>query len=180
MSDAQQDLDLPEPTEEQIREAADMSAEVPPEPFEAPDMVSLDALEPDLSANIGAQTAMEAAEEGEPWFPPTDPVLTPAANDDGAMDIVGGLAPANDEQFRAGVDDEQGVATDDELTDAVRQALLSDGNTSGMDVQVLVANGIVTLRGNVDHLDDAEAAQAVAGMVPGVIDVQEELQVGGL
>jgi hypothetical protein len=60
VSDAQQDLDLPEPTEEQIREAADMSAEVPPEPFEAPDIVSLDALEPDLSANIGAQTAMEA------------------------------------------------------------------------------------------------------------------------
>jgi osmotically-inducible protein OsmY len=91
------------------------------------------------------------------------------------MDIVGGLAPTNDEQFRAGVDDEQGVATDDELTDAVRRALLSDGNTSGMDVQVLVANGIVTLRGNVDHIDDAEAAQAVASMVPGVIDVQEEL-----
>lgn len=179
MSDAQRDLDLPEPTEEQIRESADISADVPPEQFEAPETVHLEELEPDLSDDIGAQTAMESAQEGEPWFPPTDPVLMPAANNDGAADIRGELAPASDERFREDANDEQGVATDDEIADAVRRVLVSDGSTSGMDVQVLVANGIVTLRGAVDHLEDAEAAQAVAGSVPGVLDVQEELRVGG-
>ncbi|MDP9381136.1 MAG: BON domain-containing protein [Chloroflexota bacterium] len=145
------------------------------------EVVSLDSLDPDLSNDLGTLTAMESTDEGEPWFPPTDPVIEAVGNSEGAARVVGGLDQAHDENLRDDVDEDEYLATsDDELTGMVEDALARDGTTAALDVQVLVSNGVVTLRGNVEHIVDAEAAESVAGQVPGVVDVREELQIGTL
>lgn len=172
---------LREPTAAEIREASDLNAEVEMDTPEDTSVVSLDSLEPDLSEDLGTTDAMEASEEGEPWFPPTDPVIVPQGNDDGGARVLGGLGPANDEEFRAGDDEaEAAIVPDDELRLDVLEALATDALTSSLQIQVLAANGVVTLRGTVEHLLDAESAESVAGRVPGVLDVREELQIGSL
>lgn len=178
LSDRDYLLDLPEPTEEDLRKAT----QDPDEPLASDEvtLVSLDELEPDLSDDIGAESPMLAAEEGEPWFPPTDPVIAPEGNDAGGARVVGGLGPAHDEDFRSGLDTGLLPLSDDELANAVYEALERDALTNGLDIDVYVTDAIVTLRGRAPTLDDAEAAEAVAGRVPGVVDVQEELTVEGL
>jgi osmotically-inducible protein OsmY len=45
---------------------------------------------------------------------------------------------------------------------------------------VIVRNGVAHLHGTVDGPEDADNAEEVASRVPGVIEVREELEVGGL
>lgn len=168
--------DLREPTEAELLATEEVPGEL--EGFGDVEIVSLDELEPDFSDDLGAVDPMLAAEEGEPWFPPTDPVIVPESNQDGGARVVGGLGPANDEEFRSG--DLTGVVgepTDDELVNAVYAALEADALTSDLEIEAYSVNRVVTLRGEVRTLQDAEAAEAVTGRVPGVVDVQEELTV---
>ena len=150
--------------------------------FAQTNVVSLDALNPDLNDDIGVTDPMIAAEEGEPYFPPTDPVIVPESNFDGGARVVGGLAAASDDAIRLNAEglDETVAWTDDEITDAVRAELASDALTLDLDIDILVVNGVVTLRGTVATMQDAEAAETVASRVPGVEEVQEELTVAGM
>lgn len=150
--------------------------------FAQTNVISLDALNPDLNEDIGVTDAMTAAEEGEPYFPPTDPVIVPESNSDGGASVVGGLGPASDDAIRLNAEglDETVAWTDDEVTDAVRAELASDALTLDLDIEILVANGVVTLRGAVETIQDAEAAEEVASRAPGVEEVQEELTVAGM
>ncbi|MDQ3855286.1 MAG: BON domain-containing protein, partial [Chloroflexota bacterium] len=123
-----------------------------------------------------AESAMTSAEEGEPWFPPTDPVIDPEGNDLGGASMAGSVL-VTDDDFDAAEDQPAVPVGDDELAGAVELALNADAQTNGLDIQVLVANGVVTLRGTVRSLDDVEAAEEVAARVEGVVDVTEELAV---
>lgn len=181
MSNSEDLADQHEPTDAEIREAADLSAEVELDEPEGITLVSLDELEPDLSEDLGARGPMEASDEAEPWFPPTDPVIVPEGNDAGGASVLGGLRPANDEEFReGGTDLEDVVVPDDDLRLAVFEALATDALTSQLRIEVLAADGVVTLRGTVEHLLDAESAESVAGRVPGVVEVREELRIDSL
>ena len=181
MSNSDDMLNLREPTEAELRTAENFEDVLSPEAREGIELVSLEELEPDFSDEFGASSALEAAQEGEPWFPPTDPVIVPAGNDQGAAFITGGLDAANDDLFRASdVADEDVAMTDDELAGAVQEALATDALTHAFPIRVSAEDGVVTLRGNVEHISDAEAAESVAGRVPGVVEVREELQVGAL
>jgi hypothetical protein len=169
------------PTGDELDEAGGLVDSESVEAAEGVEVVSLESLEPDLSDDLGTLTAMEAAEEAEPWFPPTDPVIVPVGNEEGAALVSGGLDQASDAELRDDVDEDEYLAiSDDELTGRVTEALATDATTAALNVHVLVSNGVVTLRGNVEHLLDAEAAESVAGRVPGIVDVREELQVGSL
>jgi osmotically-inducible protein OsmY len=44
---------------------------------------------------------------------------------------------------------------------------------------VFVRRGVVHLRGTVSSIDDAEAAEAIASGISGVVEVREELDVAG-
>lgn len=184
MRDADERWDAAEPTAAELgaaeREVERLEPAAPGEDALAGDTVSLDQLEPDLSDDIGAESAMQAAEDAEPWFPPTDPVLVPDANDRGGADPLGEFSPTADEEFRAGGDLGDAVLTDDDLAAAVTDALARDATTSLLRVRPIVAGSVVTLRGEVDHLVDSDAAEAVAGRVPGVSEVREELTVRGI
>jgi osmotically-inducible protein OsmY len=66
---------------------------------------------------------------------------------------------------------------DDELAEAVTRALRADSYTTDLAIEVEVEDGVVYLRGQVTSLEDIEQAEEVAGRVPGVEDVEEELEI---
>lgn len=131
-------------------------------------------LDPDFSGTIGTTSARRAAEEGETYFPPTDPVVRPV-NDDEALEIVGGFsATAMDD------DDEVNARTNrgpEQIAEDVRQELIADALTTDLTVDVDVRGDTVYLSGSVPSLDDAENAQAVAARVSGPYYVREDLKI---
>jgi hypothetical protein len=147
---------------------------------EGVEVVPLEALDPDFNEDLGVTDPMLATEGAEPYFPPTDPVISPEANDEGGASVLGGLRPSEDDEYFQEPDEVAVLApeTDDELAQAVYEELRADALTSGLDLEAYVQDGVVTLRGTVEHLDDAEAAQTVADRVPGVVEVVDELTVG--
>ena len=69
------------------------------------------------------------------------------------------------------------VPSDGALEDAIRMELALDASTAYLDIRVSVADAVATLEGEVADAVDAENAVAVAGRVPGVSDVVDELRV---
>jgi hypothetical protein len=67
--------------------------------------------------------------------------------------------------------------SDDEITMRVRRLLRSDSATSMLRIHVSTEDGVVTLQGMVQTLDDTDNAAEVAMRVDGVIDVTDELEV---
>lgn len=111
------------------------------------------------------------------YSPPTDPVV---ARDPTTLRtrVVGGLSGSSMDSLevaRSALDNEYG---DEAIADAVRRELLEDAATTDLDrIEVEVFEGVVTLRGTVPLLVDAENAEEVAGRLPGVKEVREELDV---
>jgi len=62
----------------------------------------------------------------------------------------------------------------------VRSALAHDAATADLEIEVIVEEGVVRLRGTVPGMEDVDNAEAVAGRVPSVVDVAEELEVAAL
>jgi hypothetical protein len=114
----------------------------------------------------------EAVEEAEPYFPPTDPVVR--VDDKGDTQIAGGFGSGvvSGERPQAVIND---VPSDEALEDLVHRALRLDASTAQLHLKVGVALGVVRLRGIVEDESDAENALAVAGDVPGTVEVIDEL-----
>jgi len=114
----------------------------------------------------------EAVEEGQPYFPPTDPVVR--VDQTGETRIAGGFGTGEtpDQSPRASTED---VPSDEALEDLVHRALRLDASTAHLKLKVGVSQGIVRLRGAIEDESDAESSIAVAGDVPGVADVIDEL-----
>jgi osmotically-inducible protein OsmY len=116
--------------------------------------------------------ATEAVEEAEPYFPPTDPVVR--VDDKGETRIAGGFGTGEPlEQSSHAVTTD--VPSDEALEDQVHRALRLDASTAQLQLKVGVVQSIVRLRGMIEDEADAESALAVAGDVPGVVDVIDEL-----
>jgi osmotically-inducible protein OsmY len=114
----------------------------------------------------------EAVEEAEPYFPPTDPVVR--VDQRGETRIAGGFgtgeAPGQHPRGAGG-----DSPSDEALEDSVHRALRLDASTAHLRLKLGVSQGIVRLRGAIEDESDAESALAVAGDVPGVVDVIDEL-----
>ncbi len=118
---------------------------------------------------------VEGAEE--PYFPPTDPVVTADAR--GNTETLGGGEPTSmDVDVAPSAEDRR--FGDEALADAIRAELCQDAATTALEIEVEVENGVARLRGTVPDLVDAENAEAVAARVPGVVEVLEQLQVENL
>ena len=151
---------------------------------EPDDVLNLDAEllvegeEPDFQASPGTTDVMLAVEEGLPYFPPIDPVIRIDPDDEEGISVAGGFAtdalegPLEAEQLPP-----QARRGDDELGMAVTRALRADSYTTDLHIEVEVVDGVVYLRGMVTSLEDIEQAEEVAGRVPGVEDVEEELEI---
>jgi hypothetical protein len=132
--------------------------------------------EPDFSDDPGTADVIAVVEEGETYFPPVDPPLR-ADRNQGAR-IVGGFSAESLEEPGEPEDHPQRVQmSDDELLEQVQYALAADSYTGDLNIEVEVIDGVAYLHGKVGSLDDIEQAEQVAGSVPGVEDVEEDLEI---
>jgi osmotically-inducible protein OsmY len=115
------------------------------------------------------------SEEEAVMFPPVDPVL--GVDDQGNLDVLGGFTPDSMADLSVARSVEDTVPGDEALVDAIRRELREDALTTTLQIEVVVEEGVVHLRGAVPYLEDAESAEAVAARVPGVRAVSEELDV---
>ncbi|MDQ3514842.1 MAG: BON domain-containing protein [Chloroflexota bacterium] len=134
-------------------------------------------LEADFTDDIGTVDAQVSAAEAIPYMPPTDPVVgfDPAPGGDGRLEVIGGFSATSTDDSTAtgGIT----VPADDDLSAAVLRELREDALTTDLMIQADTRDGVVTIRGTVQTLDDAENVEAVARGVEGVVDVNEELTV---
>ncbi len=132
-------------------------------------------------SDVGTVDPDEATEEGIPYFPPTDPPVRPEAGAE-QLEMVNGWSPTSVDDFGdADADpDHQARHGDEQLADDIRRELREDALTTDLNVEVLVRNRVVFLRGIVQTLEDAENAEAVAARVPGVDSVLEQLTIPSL
>lgn len=114
----------------------------------------------------------EAVEEAEPYFPPTDPVVR--QDRDGRTQIAGGFGTGEGPSGHARAVSED-APSDEALEDLVHRALRLDASTAHLTLKVGVLQGIVRLQGIVEDEADVENALAVAGDVPAVVEVVDEL-----
>lgn len=140
-----------------------------------------EGVEPDFSDDVGTNDPLEAVEDAEPYFPPTDPVIAPATKGEEGVEIVGGFAPTSMDEQGFDEDAEPGMPRGDEaIAAAVERELLEDAETTDLHLEVEVREGVVYLRGTVPGLEDADAAAEVAARVDGVAEVLDETEVQGL
>jgi hypothetical protein len=112
-----------------------------------------------------------AAEEAEPYFPPTDPVVR--VDHSGATRVAGGFGGGDvpKTQVRGAV----GGPSDEALEDLVHRQLRLDASTAHLHLKVGVLQGVARLQGVIEDESDAENALAIAGDVPGIVEVVDEL-----
>jgi osmotically-inducible protein OsmY len=121
----------------------------------------------------------EDADDGDQvYFPPTDPVVKPAAG--GNLQVLGGFSPTSMDTVEVAPSALDDVPGDEALADAVRRELLEDASTTDLPIEVEVRRRVARLRGRVTDVEDVENAEAVAARVPGLLEVVEELEVARL
>lgn len=131
--------------------------------------------------NVGNDSIYDADEsaESEPaYFAPTDPVID--SDERGNLTVLGGFEATSMDDESVDTSAEDNRPGDEALADAIRRELREDASTTDLQVHVHVVRGVAHLRGAVPSLEDAENVEAVASEVPGVIEVDEELDVQGL
>jgi len=114
----------------------------------------------------------EAVEEAEPYFPPTDPVVR--TDHSGETQIAGGFG-SGEASERIPASTAADIPSDEALEDRVHRALRLDASTAHLHLKVGVLEGVVRVQGTIEDEADAENALAVAGDVPGVVEVIDEL-----
>jgi hypothetical protein len=132
--------------------------------------------EPDFNEDPGTTDVIEVVEEGETYFAPTDPPSVRRHLDN--AEVLGGFSGSSMEE--PDMPEDQPVrftGGDEELAERVRYALATDSYTTDLNITVEVEDGIVYLHGTVGSLEDVEMAEEVAGSVPGVDDVEEDLEI---
>src|SRR2546425_457991 len=83
---------------------------------------------------------------------------------------LGGWTPPAADDVEVAPSATGGVPGDEALADAVRRELREDAATTALELEVVVRDGRVRLRGQVPDIVDAENAEAVAARVPGVLE----------
>ncbi len=106
-----------------------------------------------------------AVEEAEPYFPPTDPVVR--LDREGRPQIASGFGSSETGRTPS--------TSDEALEDFVHRQLRLDASTAHLQLKVGVRQGTVRLQGPIEDEEDAENALAVAGDVPGVVEVIDEM-----
>ena len=122
------------------------------------------------SGPSGTHVDDDVSEGDEVYVPPTDPVRSA----DG--EILGGFQTTADQPEPIPVSEVVPGFADGALEEAVLTELREDAATTGLLIEVESDQGVVTLRGYVGDIEDAENAQAVASRIPGVVEVLDELR----
>lgn len=127
--------------------------------------------------------ALVAEEEGVPWTPPVDRVLSEARPDEGGADVAGA---APDDEGELERDDAisislaTGLPSGEELLADCLEALRRSDIVAGDRIQLAVDGAIVTVRGTVESVDVLDEILAIVGDVPGVDEVHDQVIVVGV
>lgn len=117
-----------------------------------------------------SQDDPDLAESGDRvYVPPIDPVAD-------ARGVIGGFQSSSMESVESARSSD-GTMGDEGIRDVILQELREDSATNGLEIEVAVFRGVVTLTGRVADIVDVESAEEVASRVPGVLDVIEQLEV---
>jgi hypothetical protein len=121
---------------------------------------------------------MVAVEEGVPYTPPTDRVLSESRGVEGP-DVAG-----TDPTDAGELEREDGVqpagflaATDDELAADVVEALRTSDVVAGDRIRIRADGSVITVTGEVESVDVLDEILGIVGDVPGVDDVVDEVTV---
>ena len=140
----------------------------------SPDYI-VEGEEPAFNEDPGTTDVIEVVEEGETYFAPTDPPSVRRRLDN--AEVLGGFSGSSMEEPDMPEDQAARFAGgDEELAERVRYALARFVHHD-LNIDVEVEYGIVYLHGSVGSLEDIEMAEQVAGSVPGVDDVEEDLEI---
>ncbi len=120
---------------------------------------------------------LEAAEEGYPYVPPTDPPILPSDDLEGA-EIAAGFASSMEE---SNPDEEilppRVERGDLELEQHVYTVLRNHAETQNLtDIEISVCDGIVTIRGIVQSAVDIGIVDDIVNDLDGVIEVRNYLR----
>lgn len=121
-----------------------------------------------------------AAEEGVPYDPPSDRVLSETREETGAADVAGSdPTQAGELEREDSVQPPQAtdLPRDDELQADVVERLRASDVVAGDRIRVAVADRRVLLSGEVESVDILDEILGVVGDVPGVDEVVDEVQV---
>lgn len=123
-----------------------------------------------------------AAEEGVPYVPPTERVLSEARQSQGGADVAGTAATdAGELEREDDVQPEDGaLPRDDELQADVIEALRSSDVIAGDRIRIAVVGSVAHVRGEVESVDILDEVLGIVGDVVGVDDVVDEITVTGL
>jgi translation elongation factor EF-1beta len=136
----------------------------------------IESEEPDFTGDPGTTDVIAAVEDEGAYFPPTDPPL--GLGGFANPNVLGGFADTSLEEPIEPEDHPLRVqGNDEEIAEQVRYALAADAYTADLNIDVEVEYGVVYLHGKVGSIDDIEQAEQIAGSVPGVEDVEEDLEI---
>ncbi len=153
----------------------DSESALPGDFTDQPSITAPDLAQPEVLSDDGlplGERVSRAAEEGETYVPPIDPVGTTDT-------VIGGFSRSSMDSTETERSSD-GTFGDEAILEAVERELREDSATAGLAITVEVVNGYVTLTGEVPDIVDAENAEEVAARVEGVIEVEEALTVTGL
>ena len=122
-----------------------------------------------------------ASEEGVPYDPPSDRVLTQPREGESGADVAGtDPTQAGELEREDFVQPPDGEAPrDDELQADVVERLRASDVVAGDRIRVAAAGSRVWLRGEVESVDVLDEILGIVGDVPGVEDVVDEVRVTG-
>jgi hypothetical protein len=123
-----------------------------------------------------------ATEEGVPYDPPTDRVLSEARESESGADVAGtDETDAGELERNDAIQPEDGaMPRDDELQADVIEALRSSDVPAGDRIRIAAAGSTVTVTGEVESVDVLDEILGIVGDVAGVEDVRDEVTVSGL
>ena len=126
--------------------------------------------------------ALVASEEGVPYDPPTDRVLSEARLSESGADQAGTDPTDAGELGRVDmIQPEDGaLPRDDELRDDVIEALRASDVPAGDRLRIAVSGSLVRVTGEVESVDVLDEILGIVGDVVGVDEVDDAVTVTGL
>lgn len=121
--------------------------------------------------SVGTTDPIEASRDAEPYMPPTDPPVLPGGTEGIHTETGFGISPDEEAERDAP------FRNDADLEEEATLILRGDSLTSRFNLAATAEDGVVTIRGRVTDLDDAEHALSVVGEIRGIVDVVDEMTI---
>jgi len=119
--------------------------------------------------SVGTMDPIEATRDAEPYMAPVDPPVLPGGRE--AIHTATGFGTSAEEEMAGGVP----YAKDADIEEEALLLLRQDSLTSRYNLMAQANDGVVTIRGIVADVDDAEHALSIVGEIPGLVDVVDEM-----